>query len=160
MHLRHHIQTIAATHTLPWELVYAICVVESSLDPYAIRYEPNYKYLTADQVHLAPTERIGQMCSWGIMQVMGAVAREHGFTYKYFSKLCDPTEGLTYGCLHLAKYKAKYQQWPDAIAAYNAGSPRRALGPDGPYMNQFYVDKVIREWQKLEHQIPLKESEV
>ena len=117
---------------------------------------------SSDLGQMDPTERIGQMCSWGIMQVMGAVAREHGFTGKPsdFPKLCTIPDGLLYGCLHLVKFRARYSAWPDVIASYNAGSPRRSLGPDGPYMNQSYVDKVIREWQKLEHQIPLKESEV
>ena len=136
-------------------------MVESSLDPGVFRYEPAYKYLYLldDKSQLSPTERIGQMCSWGLMQVMGAVARELGYTQS-FPKLCYPAVGLRYGCLHLHKFKSKYSAWPDVIASYNAGSPRRSLGPGSPYFNQSYVDKVLAEWDRLEPTIPIKETEI
>lgn len=151
------IKDAAIAHHLPWELVHAICEIESSLNPFAMRYEPNYKWLTADPAHLSPTERVGQMISWGPMQVMGAVARSYGFT-GYFPALCTFPTGLTYGCLHLAHFHAKYSLWTDVIAAYNAGSPRRT--PDGrQFVNQFYVDKVLRAWQAFEPQLDIKSSE-
>ena len=92
------------------------------------------------------------------MQVMGAVARELGHTGP--SDLLDPPTGLFYGCLHLRRFRAKYDIWPDVIAAYNAGSPRRVAGQIGPYVNQSYVDKVLAAWNNLEVAIPLKDSEV
>ena len=36
------------------------------------------------------------------MQVMGQVAREHGFQGKFLSALCDPALGLDLGCAVLA----------------------------------------------------------
>ena len=108
---------------------------------------------------MSPTERQDQMTSWGLMQVMGAVARELGHTGP-LSDLLDPPTGLFYGCLHLRRFRAKYDIWPDVIAAYNAGSPRRVAGQIGPYVNQSYVDKVLAAWNNLEVAIPLKDSEV
>ena len=153
------IKSAASRRSLPWELVYAICQVESSLNPSAIRHEPHYRWLVGDNETMSPTERHEQMTSWGLMQVMGAVARELGHTGP-LSDLLDPPTGLFYGCLHLRRFRAKYDIWPDVIAAYNAGSPRRVAGQIGPYVNQSYVDKVLAAWNNLEVAIPLKDSEV
>lgn len=153
------IKAAAARRSLPWELVYAICQVESSLNPAATRHEPRYRWLVGDNETMSPTERQGQMTSWGLMQVMGAVARELGHIGP-FEDLLHPPTGLFYGCLHLRRFRAKYDLWPDVIAAYNAGSPRRVAGQIGPYVNQSYVDKVLRVWNNLEVAIPLKNTEV
>ena len=138
---------------LPWEAVYAFVMTESSGNEYAMRHEPQYKWLFG-HTH-SPTERMGQMTSWGLMQVMGAVAREYGFS-GHFPALCDPKIGLQYGMKHLKKYYNKHQNWPDTIAAYNAGHPKRI---DGKYENQAYVDKVLAVWSLTESQIPLKATE-
>ena len=159
--LRATIKSIARDFDLPWELIESLATVESSLNPWALRYEPQYKYLYLldNRSQLSPTERVGQMCSWGLMQVMGAVAREYGFK-GYFPQLCDPVVGLRYGCLHVTKFRAKYGQWSDVIAAYNAGSPRREPTNPWSYVNQFYVNKVLTVWNGLEVPIPLKETEI
>ena len=72
------IKSAASRRSLHWELVYAICQVESSLNPSAIRHEPRYRWLVGDNETMSPTERQDQMTSWGLMQVIGAVARELG----------------------------------------------------------------------------------
>ena len=72
------VKTEAPAYGLPWEAVYAFVMTESSGNEYAMRHEPHYRWLFG-QNH-SPTERIGQMTSWGLMQVMGAVAREYGFS--------------------------------------------------------------------------------
>lgn len=153
------IKSAAAKRSLPWELVYAICHVESSLNPTATRYEPHFRWLVGDNETMSPSERHDQMTSWGLMQVMGSVARELGHTGP-LPDLLIPSTGLFYGCLHLRRFRAKYDIWPDVIAAYNAGSPRRVAGSVGPYVNQSYVDKVLAAWNNLEVAIPLKDSEV
>jgi hypothetical protein len=84
-----------------------------------------------------------QQASWGLMQVMGAVARECGFHGNYLSQLLDPEEGTEFGCRHLAILKGRYIQvygWDGVIAAYNAGSPR--IVHAGGFENQQYVDRV------------------
>jgi soluble lytic murein transglycosylase-like protein len=41
--------------------------------------------------------------SWGLMQVMGQVAREMGFDGTFLSATCDPEQGLAIGCKLLRK---------------------------------------------------------
>jgi soluble lytic murein transglycosylase-like protein len=113
-----------------------------------VRYEPTYRWLVGDKLNMSLTERHTQMCSWGLMQVMGGTARELGLT-GYLSQLCDPETGVQYGCRYLRRLFERYQIWDDAIAAYNAGSPRR-VGPT--YVNQGYVDKVNGYWQQADGQ--------
>lgn len=156
------IKSEAVFRKLPWELVYAICQVESSLNPLATRYEPNFRWLVGNIDTMTPLERHGQMTSWGLMQVMGSVARELGFAGQFDDNcaLFLPSINLFYGCLHLRRFKAKYNEWPDVIAAYNAGSPRRVMGSVGAYVNQPYVDKVLAAWNNLEVAVPLKDTEI
>lgn len=142
------IEEAAKTAGLDVALVGAIVRVESNGDPYAWRPEPRYRYLwdvrlnrpfrslTSDEIAAAaappdfPTlsesqneEWTGQRSSWGLMQVIGAVAREEGFSGKYFTELMDPAAALTVGCRHLRPLV----QWAGpnnltkAAAAYNAG---------------------------------------
>lgn len=149
-----YLKEAALIEGVPWELVKAVCRAESSFDQYAMRYEPHYKWLVGAET-ITPTERVGQMTSWGLMQVMGAVAREYGFA-GYFPRLCEPGVGLHYGMRHLKKFYDKYRNWPDSIASYNAGRPVRT---DGRYVNQPYVDKVLRYWNEYEIQIQLKDTD-
>jgi len=153
---------------LPVDLVVAICATESGWKDSAWRVEPPYRYLwdnrrgqpfrvlthaeiaseqAPDDFHAIAgqsrdTEWWGQQASWGLMQVMGAVARECGFNGP-FPALCQPKTGLHFGCSHLHTlahhYRPKYG-WAGVVAAYNAGSPRRA--PGGAWVNQHYVDTV------------------
>jgi len=48
--------------------------------------------LTSPEIPADPTESRARAFSWGLMQVMGQVAREHGFTCALAS-LCDPLSG-------------------------------------------------------------------
>ncbi len=123
--------------------VKAFCMKESSFNEWAYKYEPGYRYLFGDKLTMTDTERIGQMSSWGLMQVMGGVAREYGFK-GHFPALCDPHVALSFGMRHLKNFFNRYENWPDAIAAYNAGGPRK--GDDKKYVNQAYVDYVQKYW--------------
>ena len=142
--------------SLPVECVLAFCMAESSFHTYAIKFEPQYRWLYGDQKTMSISERLGQMHSWGLMQVMGGVAREHGFVGD-FTQLWEPEIGLRYGMRHLRRYYARHQKWPETIASYNAGSP---VVVDGKFKNQAYVDKVLKFWNACEQQIPLKHTEV
>lgn len=141
---------------IPVELLMALCTVESSCQAGAYRQEPKYRWLVTNGLELSVAERIGQKSSWGLMQTMGAVAREHGFDGP-FTELWNPKVSLRYGIKHLQKLYKKHQNWPDTISAYNAGTPIRV---DGKYQNQAYVDKVLKVWNELEHHVPLKSTEV
>lgn len=132
--------------SLPITLILAICMAESSFRTYAIRYEPQYRWLYGEPTTLAIPELLGQKHSWGLMQVMGAVAREYGHTGP-FTDLWDPPVGLRYGLLHLRRLRDRYPEWTDVIAAYNAGSPRKQ---QNRYVNQPYVHKVMDLWARYD----------
>ena len=168
----------ATKHGLDPALVCALCEVESSWIPWAVRHEPGYRWLwglTYDDYPIEPrwlakevqlrgytagTERIFQRTSWGLMQIMGAVARERGFR-GWLTELCDPTVNLQWGCRHL--------RWmldhPDSYgiprpgkhgiilvgqevvngalaAAWNAGSVRYDEG--GKLINVDYVRRAVK----------------
>jgi soluble lytic murein transglycosylase-like protein len=151
---------------LPWEiirdkavvygldplLVAAIILKEISGNPCAMRYEPNFQYIH-NAKHYAEliestyeTEVRAQSTSWGFMQVMGAVAREHDHN-GWLSELCIPRIGIEYGCRHLKTMFNRHNHLDSAIAAYNAGSPR--FLENGNYVNQKYVDKVLKTYNQL-----------
>src|SRR5258708_13282468 len=69
------------------------------------------------------TEVYARGFSWGLMQVMGQVAREAGFDALFLSALCDPEQGLTIGCkvLH-KKFDAMAGDSTRALLAWNGGA--------------------------------------
>jgi len=95
-------RSTAAKHELDPALICAVVEQESSWDPHAIRYEPAFRARYVAPLGLPPTEEIARSISWGLMQVMGQLAREHGFAGKFLSSLCDPAAGLDIGCRILA----------------------------------------------------------
>ncbi len=106
----------AANRTLDSALVCAIIEQESAWNPHAIRYEPGFRTRYVAPLGLGPTEEIARSISWGLMQVMGQVAREHGFTGKFLSALCDPALGLDIGCAALASKLSAARQPGQGIA--------------------------------------------
>ncbi len=114
-------RSAAARHELDPALVCAVVEQESAWDAHAIRYEPGFRTRYVVPLGLPPTEEVARSISWGLMQVMGQVAREHGFDGKFLSALCDPAAGLDIGCVVLA-----------AKLAIRSGSPSRATnGSEG-----------------------------
>lgn len=146
-----YIEKYSREYGIPAALIRAIISVESGRDNYAIRYEPYYQWLYQPEYYAkkhyitVSTETMAQKTSWGPMQVMGAVARELGFDGRFLSELTDPDVGIKYGTMHLKNQYNRYNDWTDAIAAYNAGSARKK--DDGKYVNQIYVDKVLKNWR-------------
>lgn len=164
LEIRQQVHRAAEHYGLSRNLVAAIVQVESGGDPWAHRVEPGYRWLwdveagkpyTLDKPTLIPkdfpspplasrqTEFWGQKSSWGLMQVMGAVAREQGFRSSYLTLLCDPREGLGAGCRHLVTLHRRFgadHGWVGVVAAYNWGHP--SYEEDGSFLNQGYVDKV------------------
>jgi len=92
------------------------------------------------------TEIAGQHFSWGLLQIMGPVPRDYGFT-GWFPELCDPEVNLEWGLKHLLWLKGKYGDDPAVLAAaWNAGSPRRQ--ETGYFVNQDYVDRFLAAMEK------------
>ena len=75
---------------------------ESAWNSFAMRYEPAFRARYVAPLGLAITEEVARSISWGLMQVMGQVAREHVFDGKFLSALCEPAVGLDCGCRVLA----------------------------------------------------------
>jgi len=152
------VATFSARYNIPANLLAALIQVESGGDSWAYRAEPTYRWLWdvregrpykgAPEAIPAPrfvapeTELWQQRASWGLMQVMGAVARELGYRGRYLTHLCDPEFGMEYGCRHLQALHARFgvQGWEAVAAAYNAGSPRRAAS--GAWVNAQYIERV------------------
>lgn len=97
----------AAKHGLDPALVCAVAEQESAWNPWAIRYEPAFRIRYVAPLGLPSSEEIARSCSWGLMQVMGQVAREAGFHGPFLSELCAPETGLEWGCIVLAKKLAQ-----------------------------------------------------
>src|SRR5260370_34198806 len=79
--------------------------------------------------------------SWGLMQVMGQVAREHGFAageHPFRSELCDPEQGITVGCRGLSAKLAlasndfprnAVRACPEPSSSTSSTSSRSSLDP-------------------------------
>jgi hypothetical protein len=159
------IERVAGQHFLDARLVKAMVEVESGGNTFAWRPESGYRYLwdiklgkpfrkvsgleltddmaPSDFPAIAGTneqEWFAQRASWGLMQVMGAVAREHGYREPYLPGLCAPSIGLLYGCRVLQSHMKWSKGVVDqAVAAYNGG---RAGNDKPPYRNAAYIAKV------------------
>lgn len=133
-------------------LIAGIVLQESNGDNYAIRHEPAFKYRfkvsqsSKKNGITFSTESMLQGCSIGLMQVMGCVARELGFTENLL-RLTDPVTGIKIGCQKLAQLSKKYKKQDEIIASYNAGSP--SFNSEGYFINQKYVDEVFEKIAKL-----------
>ena len=118
-------RSAAEQHSLDPALVCAIVEQESAWDPCAIRYEAAFRTRYVAPLGLPATEEVARSISWGLMQVMGQVAREHGFAEKSLAVLCDPAAALEIGCKVLAaKLNAAGQETTRALNLWNGGGNR------------------------------------
>lgn len=128
------------------ELVMAIAQAESALNPHTVRFEPGwtYQYRVSEFAKnlkiTRETEKTLQMFSWGLMQIMGTVAREEGFD-KLLTELTNPSYNIIIGCRKVESLQRIHEKLEDIISAYNQGWPKK--NEDGYYKNQAYVDKVM-----------------
>lgn len=127
------VEHAAKEHGINPALVYAICIKESALDPWAMRFEAGWRWWLnptrwARRVGVsARTEQVAQQCSWGLMQIMGTVARERGFAGD-LPNLCAPKVGLDYGCRHVKYLFGRYSDVRHVLSAYNTGRPETKVG--------------------------------
>jgi soluble lytic murein transglycosylase-like protein len=117
----------AAAQALDPALVCAVVEQESGWNPWAIRYEPAFfaKYVANLYTNnkISASEAYARGFSWGLMQVMGQVARETGFGAAYLSALCDAEQGLATGCKVLRKkFDAMAGDTIRALLAWNGGA--------------------------------------
>ena len=149
------VKAIAKTYALDPVLIGSSIMVESAGSSCATRFEPGWRYFPTDALMRDYGRKIGlsldtvknsMATSYGPMQTMMTVAFEHGFK-DHPTRLCQPRVGIEYGAKHLATLFVRYENAEDAIAAYNAGSARR--GRNGKYVNQEYVDKVMKYFNQI-----------
>ncbi len=154
---RHEIDSVASAYHIPPALIAAIVQEESNFEAFAIRTEPAYLKKrsvinaarawskTHHGIPTATTELVLRASSWGLMQPMGQLAREQGFSAKYLSELILPTQSLSQGALLLARLLKRYHQDTlSAISAYNQGSNKRRRGV---FVNARYVYRVSVAWK-------------
>lgn len=125
---------LACSHySLPYHVVAGVVAQESAGNRKALRAEPKYLWLWGDD----PGERLGrppgedeatewycQRISWGLMQVMGAVARELGFRGDW-GDLFEPDTNLDLGCKYLAWcLKREHGDVFYALQRYNGGGSK------------------------------------
>ncbi len=154
------VQKKAVELRIDYAFVAAIIDQESRWRPYASRYEAKTATYLVDADSYArltavsrDTECMGQMTSWGLMQVMGFVARELGFK-GLLPELCQPELGITYGVMKLKQLEQRFgkpsvvQGWDEAVvAAYNFGHPQKDA--DGVWTNDRYVRSVEQKYLEL-----------
>lgn len=151
------IREAAGKHRIDPALLTALVTVETRGRPWATRFEPGFYpdpqavLVWARKVGVTvDTEKAHQRTSWGLGQVLGAVARERGFK-GHIPELCQPALGLEYACLHLRYLAGRHKLAEEGalltfhaplVAAYNAGSPIRSKADPSRFVNQRYVDDV------------------
>lgn len=183
---RSELEAAAASSGLELPLLAALVDKESGGETAAWNPEPKYRYFWNVRTR-APFRRVsdleiaakfppddfpalagdpdnewwGQQASWGLTQIMGAVAREHGYAAKYLPALCsDPAANLAIGAAHLAgnvKWAAGLYVGLEAgraaavtraaLAAYNGG--RAGNSPAGPLRNRAYADDVLTRYRTI-----------
>ena len=117
----------AASQSLDPALVCAVIEQESSWYAWAMRYEPAFfaKYVAGLYTNnkITASEAYARGFSWGLMQVMGQVAREMGFDGTFLSALCDPEQNLAIGCKLLRKkFDAMGGDTTRGLLAWNGGA--------------------------------------
>lgn len=124
----------ARAHDVEPALAWGVLWRESAGEVWAYRYEPGWRWFTdhlgrplgqgrqhAAQ-HLSPTEFNAQSASWGLMQVMGSVARELGHRGPISTLLVHPSEAVWLGCKKLGQLTYRFRgSIEDAVSAYNDG---------------------------------------
>ena len=154
------------TQNLPWKtiekkadkynldrfLVAAIIQTESSGNRCDTRFEKRFKHLyhpekfaQLNQITVQ-AEIEHQKTSFGLMQIMGSVARELGFKRNLWN-LCNPRMNVELGVKKLKKLSGRHESMEDLIASYNAGRP--FMLSNGKYKNHQYVNKVLQRYQEI-----------
>jgi len=111
-------------------LIKAIIKTESNWDVNASRFE----------VHKTDS-------SWGLMQLMLATARGIlKIPDLTTTQIINPRINIEAGTKLMAENLNRWGNMRDAIAAYNAGSPRLVKGTN-KYVNAAYVDKVTKNYE-------------
>lgn len=108
-------------------MICAVCEQESSWNPWAVRFEPAFeaRYIKPAIPAMPTTTELCEAMSFGLMQIMGEVAKEFGFQGTFYSALCDPDTGMDFGCRKLLRCFSIHGADESGLLAYNGGSNRQ-----------------------------------
>ena len=109
-------QDASALQGVPPTLLRAVIRIESNYDPDAVSHAG----------------------AQGLMQLMPGTAKELGVVCPF-----DPRENVFAGTRYLQHLHERFGNWPDALAAYNAGPERVARRERLPKETQRYVRNVL-----------------
>lgn len=136
----------AKKYNIEERFLLSLIELESGWNPWAVRNEPGYAWyyntpkLTVKM--LRTTLVATQKMSYGLMQTMGSLYYEYGYT-GYCTELFNPELNLEIGCKHIVKKYNQYGPNPaDVYAAYNAGSVRKTTA--GKYVNWRNVESFMK----------------
>lgn len=129
----------------PTKVMFAWVEQESNWNRWATREERGFfrRYILPKITDKSISrERWDRATSFGLLQMMGQVAREQGFNGPYLSQMLVPEVNLYYCVRYLAEDRRPKTDgtWAGALAAYNGGL-RGNKSP--PYRKQSYVDSVL-----------------
>lgn len=137
----------ATKHELDFWTLVAQVEKESSGNPEAKRLEAGYRWFYPRGTWPIGDELMFQKTSWGLLQVMGATARELGYTEPATSWPSSPLKNdhetaLDLGCRYLVGMLGRHGNIADALSAYNAGHPTPANRPS-------YVEPILNRAEAL-----------
>lgn len=128
-------------------IVKAIITQESAWQMFALRYEPNYRYLFQPEIYAKSafisisTEVNTQKMSWGLGQIMGGLAREQGHK-GLMGELFIPQNNINHICIRIAALKKKCDSPEEIFACYNGGLDALKL-VNGKFRNDGYVGSAM-----------------
>lgn len=135
--IRALIHTFARRYDVNPQLVAGIVFVESSGNPFAVRFEPKFY----DKVKSLPqlsgympkhctdeTERVFRSTSFGLMQIMGETSRIRGYRGEFLTGLLDIETNLDMGVAFFAELMKRTDDPRVALFWYNAGPAAKYPG--------------------------------
>lgn len=131
-------------------VVLAIIETESGYNPFAIRYEPGFKWLYSSE-EMAFILRINkslmiamQKLSVGLMQPMLSVCNEYGFRGCFYD-LFNIDLNIMYGCKHLSKLIKTQNLFSveQIYDAYNTGNGNDKI------VNQNNLDRFMKIYNRI-----------
>lgn len=147
------IEKMASLYQVDPRWIKAIITQESQWHPFAVRYESGYTYLFQPErfvsgLNSIATEVNTQKMSFGLGQVMGALAREQGHR-GLMCELLVPEVNIRHMAIRLLALKRKVNEPEYIFAGYNGGYGAMRKQASGQFKNQAYVTAVQKYMNQL-----------
>lgn len=127
-----YILKYAKEYELIPKIVAGVVWQESKGDHFAVRFEPLFYekyiknkpltgYVPKSGIPTEETERHLRSYSFGLMQIMGATARDFGYSAQYLTQLVRAKDNIRVGCLILKTYIDRAGSIKGGLLRYNGG---------------------------------------